>query len=189
MSISRAKEILVIPITDSRAGFQSVERGGSTTKITSGHAIRGDQLTLCQFPRHYGGAEQGRCSAEICGGGGRERWDGRERERDGEGVEEVGRIWCRAREVARGCCPSKRPSSQCCGWHEKTNVVAGRGRGGFLKGLKDGRPERRGYSWGARISRRLIWQQEGITKEAKGWGVGALGSGRFGMWWDLEPSG
>jgi hypothetical protein len=78
MSISRVKDILVIPITGSRAGFQSVERGFNN-QDNLGPRDKGDQLTLCQFPRHYGGAEQGKCSAEICGGGGRERWDGRER--------------------------------------------------------------------------------------------------------------
>jgi hypothetical protein len=84
-------------------------------QVNLGPREKGYQLTLCQFPRHYGGAEQGRRSAEI-GGSGRERWDERasERERERrEGEEEVGRISCTAREeVARGCCPSKRPSSQ-----------------------------------------------------------------------------
>ena len=37
-----------------------------------------------------------------------------------------------------------------------------------------------GYSWGARISQRLIWLQEGITKEAKGWGVGGFELGDLG---------
>ena len=41
-----------------------------------------------------------------------------------------------------------------------------------------------GYSWGARISRRLIEQKEVLTKEAKGWDLGgvelAYSNRRFG---------